>query len=96
MRRIVVTGIGVVSPLSCDAAVMWQKLIAGESGIRRITAFDASDLPVRIGGTIEEGEDEHAFRPGDWMSVRDLRRADDFIIFGVAAATMAVFGLPCV
>ncbi len=90
MRRIVVTGVGVVSPLACDAAVMWQKLTAGESGIRRITAFDVSDLPVRIGGTIDEGEGENDFRPGDWMSVRDLRRADDFIIFGVAAATMAV------
>ena len=90
MRRVVITGIGIVSPLANSAEATWQKLIAGESGIRRIEAFDVSDLPVKIGGTIVEGDGEDDFHPQDWMSIRDLRRADDFIVFGVAAATMAV------
>jgi 3-oxoacyl-[acyl-carrier-protein] synthase II len=90
MRRVVITGIGIVSPLANGAEPTWQKLVAGESGIRRIEAFDVSDLPVKIAGTVVHGETEDTFNPQDWMSIRDLRRSDDFIVYGVAAATMAV------
>ncbi|MCP4330056.1 MAG: beta-ketoacyl-ACP synthase II [Alphaproteobacteria bacterium] len=90
MRRVVITGIGMVSPLACDAETTWKKLTNSESGIRTIESFDVSDLPIKIAGTFTFGDGPGEFNPDEWMSVRDRRRSDDFIIYGMAAAIQAV------
>jgi len=89
-RRVVVTGIGVVSPLADGTELTWKKLIDGQSGIRTITTFDVSDLPTKIGGTILEGEGHGLFQPDSYMSPKDQRKVDRFILYAVAAATQAV------
>lgn len=89
-RRVVITGIGVVSPLADGAELTWKKLIAGQSGIRGISAFDVSDLPAKIGGTILEGEGPGLFQADKYMSSKDQRKVDKFILYAVAAATQAV------
>lgn len=89
-RRVVITGIGVVSPLADGAELTWKKLIAGQSGIRTITSFDVSDLPAKIGGMIPLGDEAGLFQPDRYMSSKDQRKIDKFILYGVAAATQAV------
>lgn len=89
-RRVVITGIGVVSPLANGAEPTWKKLIAGQSGIRTITTFDVSDLPTKIGGTVPEGEEPGLFHADHYMSSKDQRKVDRFILYAVAAATQAV------
>ncbi len=89
MRRVVVTGLGMVSPLGCGVEPTWRRLLAGESGLGPITSFDASDLPCRIAGEVpREGDD--AFIPGDWIDAREQRRNDDFILFAMTAAEQAL------
>lgn len=78
-KRVVVTGVGVVSPLGLDAPTMWRNLIAGRSGIAPITLFDASDLDVRIAGEVR------GFDPTNYMSAKEARRADRFTQFAIAA-----------
>ena len=90
MRRVVVTGLGMVTPLASGVEPTWSKLLAGESGIRRIETFDVSDLPAKIGGMIPRGEGEGLFQPTDYVEAKELRRNDDFIIYGIAAAVQAV------
>jgi 3-oxoacyl-[acyl-carrier-protein] synthase II len=90
MRRVVVTGLGMVTPLASGVEQTWSRLLAGESGIRRIDSFDTSDLPVRIGGMVPRGDGDGEFRPTDYVDGKELRRNDDFIIYGIAAAVQAV------
>ncbi len=90
MRRVVVTGLGMVTPLASGVEPTWSRLLAGESGIRRIEAFDVSDLPAKIGGMVPRGDGEGEFRPTDYVEAKELRRNDDFIIYGIAAAVQAV------
>jgi 3-oxoacyl-[acyl-carrier-protein] synthase II len=89
-RRVVITGIGVVSPLANGAHLTWEMLIAGQSGIRAITSFDVSDLPAKIAGTIREGDGPGLFHADNYMSSKDQRKVDRFILYAVAAATQAV------
>ena len=89
-RRVVITGIGIVSPLANGAEPTWKKLIAGQSGIRTITTFDVSDLPTKIGGTVPEGDGPGLFHADHYMSAKDQRKVDRFILYAVAAATQAV------
>ncbi len=89
-RRVVITGIGVVSPLANGAEHTWKKLISGQSGIRAITSFDVSDLPAKIGGTVLEGDGPGLFQPDRYMSSKDQRKVDRFILYAVAAATQAI------
>ena len=84
MTRVVVTGIGAVTPLGIGAEAFWEGLVAGRSGIRRIEHFDTESLPVKIGGEVP------GFVPGDFMDVKAARRMDRFAQFGVAAARQAV------
>ncbi len=84
MRRIVVTGIGVVSPLGSDAASSWSALLEGRSGIDTITRFDPSEHTVRIAGEAND------FDPSRWFDVRELRKADRFLQLALAASRMAV------
>src|SRR5260221_5915757 len=91
MRRVVVTGIGLVSPLGGDADTTWRKLIEGQSGIRTIDTFDVSDLPAKIAGLVPYGsKSEGLFNPDDWMEPKDQRKVDHFILYGIAEATQAV------
>ncbi len=91
MRRVVVTGMGLVTPLGCGAETVWSRLLEGRSGIGPITSFDVSDIPAKIGGQIQEGEtSEGLFNPDDWISPKDRRRMDAFIIYGLSAAVQAV------
>ncbi|MDA0305714.1 MAG: beta-ketoacyl-ACP synthase II [Proteobacteria bacterium] len=91
MRRVVVTGMGLVTSLGCGVKTNWDSLLAGNSGIRSIQSFDVSDLPCKIAGQVPLGEtaDGH-FNPEDWVSSKDQRRMDDFIVYGMSAAIQAV------
>jgi 3-oxoacyl-[acyl-carrier-protein] synthase II len=68
----------------------WERLLRSESGIRPITGFDVSDLPVRIGGQVPLGDAPHAFRPDEWVPPKEQKKMDDFIIFAISAATQAI------
>jgi len=83
-RRVVVTGLGIISPVGLSVAEAWDNIIAGTSGIRPITEFDVSGFPVRFGGTIEN------FDVSAYVSKRDARRMERFIHYGVAAGTQAI------
>lgn len=86
-RRVVVTGIGAISPLGHDPLSMWSGIISSKSGIRTIDSFDTSDLAVKIAGTIKKAED--GFNPDIYMSPSEQRRVDQFIVYAVAAAQQA-------
>jgi 3-oxoacyl-[acyl-carrier-protein] synthase II len=91
MRRVVVTGLGMVTPLGCGVEVTWKRIIEGRSGASAITAFDVSDLPARIACSVPRGDgSDGTFNADDWFDPKDQRRVDDFIIFGAAAATQAL------
>ncbi|HZK91194.1 MAG TPA: beta-ketoacyl-ACP synthase II [Stellaceae bacterium] len=91
MRRVVVTGMGLVTPLGLGVERVWKKLLAGESGIGAIQSFDVSDLPARIAAQVPLGDkDSGHFNADDWVPPKDQRRMDQFIIFAMAAADMAV------
>ncbi|PJI43358.1 beta-ketoacyl-ACP synthase II [Ferrovibrio sp.] len=94
MRRVVVTGLGLVTPLACGVEATWQRLINGESGLGPITRFDASEMSAKIAGQVPLKADfpdrADAFDPDEWMEAKDRKRVDDFIVFGLAAAKQAV------
>jgi 3-oxoacyl-[acyl-carrier-protein] synthase II len=91
MRRVVVTGMGLVSPLGCGVGVNWERLIAGQSGIRAIQSFDVSDLPAKIAAQVPPGETaDGGFNADDWVAPKDQRRMDTFIIYALAATEEAV------
>jgi 3-oxoacyl-[acyl-carrier-protein] synthase II len=80
----VVTGLGIISPVGLSIAEAWRNILAGNSGVRPITAFDVSEFPVRFGGTIE------GFEVTDYISKKDARKMDTFIHYGVAAGIQAL------
>ena len=90
MRRVVITGMGLVTPLGCGVAACWDKLLAGESGVRPSAQFETSDLPARIAGLVPRGGVHNAFNPDDWLEPKEQRRMDEFIHFAIAAASEAV------
>jgi 3-oxoacyl-[acyl-carrier-protein] synthase II len=91
MRRVVVTGLGMVTPLASGVEPTWQRLIAGESGIGPIDRFEVADLPCKIAGQIPRGDgSDGTFNPDQWMEPKEQRKVDDFILFGMAAATQAL------
>jgi len=91
MRRVVVTGLGMVSPLGCGVEVSWSRLLAGKSGISRIAHFDVSDLPSKIAGVVPRGDgSDGTFNPDQWMEPKEQRKVDPFIVYGMAAATQAL------
>ncbi len=91
MRRVVVTGLGLVTPLACGIEQTWQRLLAGQSGIKRIEKFDVSDIACKIAGQVPRGNGSAgAFNPDDWMEPKEQRKVDDFIVFALAAATQAL------
>jgi 3-oxoacyl-[acyl-carrier-protein] synthase II len=91
MRRVVLTGLGMVSPLGCGVEVTWQRLLEGRSGARRVEHFDVSDLPCKIACMIPRGDgSDGTFNPDQWMEPKEQRKVDDFIIYAMAAATQAL------
>ena len=83
-RRVVVTGLGIVSPLGSTVATAWEGIVNGRSGIGRIDKMDLSAFPVRIGGQVQ------GFNAEEYMAPKDLRKFDPFVPFGVASATQAI------
>ena len=91
MRRVVITGLGMVSPLGCGVEASWKRLIAGESGASRVTEFDVSDITCQIACSIPRGTyAEGRYNPDDWMEPKEQRKVDDFIVYAMAAATQAL------
>ena len=91
MRRVVVTGLGMLTPLACGVERTWQRLLAGESGIGRIEKFDVSDLPCQIAGQVPRGDGSNGtFNPDDWMEPKEQRKVDDFILYAMGAAKQAL------
>src|SRR6185503_18103746 len=91
MRRVVVTGLGMVTPLGCGVEATWQRLIAGESGARRIEKFEVADLPAQIACQIPRGDGSNGtYNPDQWMEPKEQRKVDEFIVFAMAAATQAL------
>ncbi len=91
MRRVVVTGMGMVTPLGDGVDTNWRRLLAAESGIRSIQAFDTSDLATKIAGEVPQGDKANGhFNVDAYLSPKDQRKLDKFIVFGLAAAEQAV------
>ncbi|NQV98150.1 MAG: beta-ketoacyl-ACP synthase II, partial [Rhodospirillales bacterium] len=91
MRRVVITGLGIVNSLGVGIKTNWDNILAGKSGIRAVTSFDVSDLPAKIAGQVPLGETaDGAFNADDWVTSKDRRRMDDFIVYGLCAAEQAI------
>ncbi|MEZ5814646.1 MAG: beta-ketoacyl-ACP synthase II [Alphaproteobacteria bacterium] len=90
MRRVVVTGMGMVSPLGVGVEHNWRDLTNGKSGIRRIERFDVSDITSRIAGIIPRGDGPGAYNPDTFMEPKEQRKVDEFIVYGMAAAQEAI------
>lgn len=90
MKRVVVTGLGIVSPFGRGVEYNWKCLMEGKSGVRRIENIDLKDIPVQIAGQVPWGEGEHEFNPDSVMAPKDQKKADKFILYGVAAANDAL------
>ena len=91
MRRVVVTGMGIVSPLGLGVEHVWQRLINGNAGIGAIQAFDAKDLPCKVAGEVPHGaRADGGFNIAEWIPVKDQKKMDRFIHLAVVAATEAI------
>jgi 3-oxoacyl-[acyl-carrier-protein] synthase II len=91
MRRVVVTGLGMVTPLGAGVKPTWERLIAGQSGVRAIQSFDVTDLPSKIAGQVPKGEaSEGLFNADVFVTPQERRRIGEFVLYGLAAAQEAV------
>ena len=91
MKRVVVTGLGAVTPLGVGTDKTWNRVLAGDSGISGIQGFEVSDLPCKIAGHVPPGETpQGAFNADDWVTPKDQRKMDQFIVYAIAAAKLAV------
>ncbi len=91
MRRVVVTGLGLVTPLGGNVDSTWRRLTAGDSGIARVEKFDVSDITCKIAGQVPRGDGGNGtFNPDAWMEPKEQRKVDDFIIYAMGAATQAL------
>ncbi len=91
MKRVVVTGLGAVTPLGVGTDKTWNRVLAGDSGISGIQGFEVSDLPCKIAGHVPPGETtQGAFNADDWVTPKDQRKMDKFIVYAIAAAKLAV------
>jgi 3-oxoacyl-[acyl-carrier-protein] synthase II len=89
LRRVVVTGLGLVTPLGCGVEHTWSRITSGHSGLRDIREFDVSDMPARVAAFIPR-EGEGAYNPDDWMEPKEQRKVDEFIVYAMAAAKQAL------
>ena len=90
MRRVVITGLGMVTPIACGVEATWRRLLASESAAARVENFDVSDLPCQIAAQVPRRNAPDAFNPDDWMESKEQRRVDDFIVYGMSAASQAL------
>ena len=90
MNRVVVTGLGMVSPLACGVEATWRRILAGESAAARVENFDVSDIACQIAAQVPRGSAPDAYNPDDWMEPKEQRRVDDFIVYAMSAATQAL------
>lgn len=90
MRRVVVTGMGIVSPFGRGVEYNWKNILDGKSGIKKIEGIDLKDIPVHIGGQVPFGKEENQFDPDTVMAPKDQKKVDKFILYGLAAGTDAI------
>ena len=91
MRRVVITGLGLVTPLASGVDASWERLLAGQSGAGLITRFDADRVATKYACELPLGDGaDGSFNADDWMQPKERRKVDDFILYGVAAAEQAV------
>ncbi len=91
MRRVVITGLGMVSPLACGVEDTWKRMLEGQSGAARVEAFDVSDIACQIACMVPRGDGSNGtFNPDQWMEPKEQRKVDDYIIFAISAATQAL------
>src|SRR3546814_8459356 len=90
MRRVVVTGLGLVTPLGSDVETTWANILAGKSGAGPITKFDASDQKCRIACEVKPADHEYGFEPNRRVDHKVQRQVDPFIVFGIDAAGQAI------
>jgi 3-oxoacyl-[acyl-carrier-protein] synthase II len=91
MRRVVVTGMGMLTPLGCGVETTWSRLIQGESGARKVDRFDVSDVACHIACTIPRGDgSDGTYNPDQWMEPKEQRKVDDFIVYAMCAARQAI------
>jgi len=91
MRRVVVTGLGMVTPLACGVEATWQRLLAGQSGARKIEKFEVGDLAAKIACQIPRGDgSDGTYNPDQWMEPKEQRRVDEFIVYAMCAARQAL------
>src|SRR3954466_13905669 len=91
MRRVVVTGLGMVTPLACGVEATWQRLLAGQSGARKIEKFEVEDLAAKIACQIPRGDgSDGTYNPDQWMEPKEQRKVDEFIVYAMCAAKQAL------
>ncbi|KPL54882.1 beta-ketoacyl-ACP synthase II [Prosthecomicrobium hirschii] len=91
MRRVVITGLGMVSPLGCGVEATWANILAGKSGAAKVTSIEVDDLACRIACQVPRGDGSNGtFNADQWMEPKEQRKVDDFIVYAVAAATQAL------
>ncbi len=91
MRRVVITGLGMVTPLGGGVEPTWSRIIAGESGAARVDEFDVSDIACQIACQIPRGDGSNgSYNPNDWLVPKEQRKVDEFIVFAMAAAEQAL------
>jgi 3-oxoacyl-[acyl-carrier-protein] synthase II len=91
MRRVVVTGMGMLTPLGCGVETTWQRLLKGQSGAKKIDTFDVSDISCKIACIVPRGDGSNGtFNPDQWMEPKEQRKVDDFIIYAMCAAKQAL------
>ena len=91
MRRVVVTGMGMLTPLGCGVETTWARLIKGESGAKKIDRFDVSDIACQIACVIPRGDgSDGTYNPDQWMAPKEQRKVDEFIVYAMCAARQAL------
>ena len=90
MRRVVVTGMGLLSPFGVGVDHAWKEILAGKSAARRVDTVEVDDLPAKIAHVIPRDGGENAYNPDEFMEPKEQRKVGDYIIYGVAAADMAL------
>jgi 3-oxoacyl-[acyl-carrier-protein] synthase II len=91
MKRVVVTGLGMVTPLACGVEETWKRLVQGQSGIAKVENFDVSDLPCKIAGQVPRGDGSNGtFNADQWMTPQEQRKVDNFVVYAMSAATQAL------
>ncbi len=90
MRRVVITGVGLVTPLGVGVDHVWSNILSGKSGAKHVTDFDVSDIPCQIGCFLPRGSGPGEFNPDEFMEPKEQRKVDEFIVYAMGAADQAI------